>query len=102
MIVFLSLLSGADNAMQTSGKSECHKTMSCKYACKRKKASDKNNGCDKQSCSLMFACASCGFLRVERLTISRPDSFVERSVIRYTVGNVTGYSHADWKPPKTC
>lgn len=80
-------------------KQDCCNRMKKAGACK----SDKKAGddCNSQRCNLMLTCSICGFLIQQPVKLQAAAFITLKSPLsKYQMGDATGYSTSDWKPPK--
>jgi len=103
VVFFLSFSGKANTVNEMPAKSMCCQKMGAKATRSNHKSADKDDGCSKNGCPMMFSCSVCGFFIVQPLKIQPVfGNHLMKPVPLYKIGDLSAYYPSDWKPPKTC
>jgi hypothetical protein len=96
-MLFVSVFTAKAIGVHTSAvKSCCHKMMQ-KPPCQHQQKND----CGQGMCVSMLSCSSCGFLKVDLLSVTPiVPTLKETAVPAYQLGSLSAYSLSSWRPPK--
>jgi hypothetical protein len=95
-MVTFSALPAKTVAFKSELKKDCyHKPM------KSSPCNHDKNDCSNQANCNILACSSCGFLKVDPISITAVVPIIkETAVIHYNAGDLSDYSLSTWHPPK--
>jgi hypothetical protein len=96
-MVLVSVFTGRANVAHVPvTKSCCHKMMQ-KQPCQHQQKND----CGQGMCVNMLSCNSCGFLKVDPVSVAPiVPTLKETSMPAYQLGSLSAYSLSSWRPPK--
>lgn len=102
-MLFLSSFPGTVNAVPVTAKMDCCKKAGGASACHYTPAKNRESGCEKPGCAMLFSCSICGFIPASQLRVQHNFSLLlQQPVALYKIGDLSAYHKADWKPPKSC
>jgi hypothetical protein len=86
----------ANGAHMSAVKSCCHKMMKSQPCQHQQK-----NDCGQGMCVNMLFCSSCGFLKVDPVSVAPiVPTLKETFIPAYQLGSLSAYSLSSWRPPK--
>jgi hypothetical protein len=96
-LVLVSAIPGREKTIVVLTKENCCHKMIKHSPCRHEQKDD----CGRGSCNTMLSCATCGFLKAERITVNPIIPVLKETLITpYLMGDLSDYSIPNWNPPK--